>query len=332
MITLNQPLKEISYSPAMPFWKTNLSQDHVLSNNRLNPVIEKTGVEMEGFYFQGKPVGAISDASLGHNGYVINDFPQDRITEEGNFWESRPLRPKNIEAMVRFMNQNYPDKVNSKCGMHTHIGFHSVHQYGLCMSLEHEKFMLQVWKNWSLRNLKDDPYNRRLVMERIEKSNRYCIKQTPINWEYSLSEPKPYVTKGFGGLGIVEGNDYHESYGHFLKLPQTYCQMEASYGSYDVHSDWSGESKFVSINADWKKFADNRKFNPDKMGSLEYRILPALTNKRLAVSLFIETVGAIWMYVNSSYAQNRMKDFSYSNEVDIIVNETTKSSTVELTV
>lgn len=119
--------------------------------------INRFGVELEGAWNDkpkmGKPDGSLK---LNYNGYI---------------GEVATKPYKNFSCAKKFINNNYPVKIDESCGYHIHLSTKNENDYEL---LTHPKFysdfinFLKTLNKVSLRNYE--------LMDRINGKNTYCRK------------------------------------------------------------------------------------------------------------------------------------------------------------
>lgn len=82
---------------------------------------------------------------------------------------SRPY--KRLPALMRFMDDLYPDHVNHTCGMHVHASFNLV-DYGTLMTPHFYFYFLLRWQSWGQRlNIRSTEF-----WSRLKGENNYCLR------------------------------------------------------------------------------------------------------------------------------------------------------------
>ena len=121
--------------------------------------IKKIGIEFEGGWYE-EPAHLKSDAS-------VEDI---RSCEFQGEVASPKLSP---EAWLDWAKSNYPDEVNSTCGLHVHVSFKNNRAYATLMEPEFYEKFLEFWNAWGTRKaiIPETPFWRRL-----RGDNRFCKK------------------------------------------------------------------------------------------------------------------------------------------------------------
>ena len=143
------------------------------------PKINLIGVELEGGWHE-KPekYPIIHDGSVGVNARYYGEIP------------SPPMKPN---AIVKFIDECYPDVVNSSCGFHVHISTKSSKDYGALMTeafyLDFVKWAKALGKKMKL-DLNHEFYKR---LEDRNGYSTYCRKGVPNFMEQVVATGKQGV-------------------------------------------------------------------------------------------------------------------------------------------
>ena len=110
------------------------------------------GVEIEGGWLV-PPHGMYHDGSVSNN--VTPQCPHDGDYDCG----CRPAKgeihsePISQEALEKWVDNNYPDKMDSSCGIHVHISTNGNHlSYGKLMSKKFWNYYLKRYQEWGITN------------------------------------------------------------------------------------------------------------------------------------------------------------------------------------
>ena len=293
---------------------SNSTQASVIDLNNITNTIYKTGIELEGFFKkQGRerrPQGFKGDPSVDYDG--DGDFrskysslrSRDVVENYSSYWEGEVVRePKTITESYRFMNSAYPDRANSSCGMHVHLSFNNPLDQCWLMESEFENYLLSTLKHWADRNLSGDSYNKALLLHRLE-GHHYCRRMQNLNFSYLRKV-------GLGKKHSVYSGNEMDYVIEQLKLPSTNVQLEQQGNSRlgvnrpNRHVDWDGSDKYLITNANLYKFGSTQGFQKNRLGTIEFRVLPAFDSKQLAVKIYTELVGCVIKYLNSQYIKDK---------------------------
>lgn len=134
--------------------------------------VNRIGIEIEGLWYQTRiPSNPLKDVSvqftpgelqIGPDQFISNHF----IGETA----SMPLVWENVKPWI---DKNYPDKVNTTCGLHVHISVKSDSDYIRLMDPEFERFFLIRMEEFgkSMKYPQDHPF-----WCRLKGSNPFCAK------------------------------------------------------------------------------------------------------------------------------------------------------------
>lgn len=145
------------------------------------PNIHMVGVEMEGGWFPDNvPDDLKSDCSVQVNDDGDGDFCEDCDQYNcgcGNS-EDRYHNGEYVtdpiskwDYLVGEMKNNYPDKVNSTCGLHVHISVPSTRAYEALMSERFYNFLKKSLRVWGKKNNIPSSDN---FWHRLAGKNQYC--------------------------------------------------------------------------------------------------------------------------------------------------------------
>lgn len=145
--------------------------------------INRVGIELEGAWHIDTAKRRLKeDGSVG----VSCDCSPCRRVENGEK-ASRTLLPV-TKSIKTFVETNYPDHVNSSCGMHVHVSFKKDSDYARLMEPAFNQYFKHELNAWGHRaNIKNTAF-----WERLEGSNTFC-KDEFIPQQQFLQTSKRYT-------------------------------------------------------------------------------------------------------------------------------------------
>lgn len=128
--------------------------------------INLVGVELEGGWKIAPPSKVHSDISV-HVEDQVGDVPYQAAGEVSS-------EPMNLEKLSEWVYKNYPDYMNSSCGLHVHVSLKSNTDYIKLMSRDFQSYFLKKMEEWGKKTGLSD---RHLFWARLLGYNNFCRKQ-----------------------------------------------------------------------------------------------------------------------------------------------------------
>lgn len=93
--------------------------------------------------------------------------------QAGAFTGELSSPPMAIEEMEAYVLANYPDHVDTSCGMHVHMSFTDEADYSRLMYPDFWDYFQESWAKWAPENL----HPKSKFWDRFAGNNRYCLKE-----------------------------------------------------------------------------------------------------------------------------------------------------------
>jgi hypothetical protein len=140
------------------------------------PQINMVGVEMEGGWDPDNPTcdDIKSDCSVQVNDHDDDDYDEDDDGYSHGRYKNGEYVTSPIskwQTLVNEMKDNYPDKVNSTCGLHVHVSVPTIPAYEALMNERFYNFLKKSLRVWGKKNNIPSHHN---FWHRLKGNNQYC--------------------------------------------------------------------------------------------------------------------------------------------------------------
>ena len=134
--------------------------------------INKIGIELEGYWHK-KPNSAKADGSV--HASCPGDTCQHVInggSEYSGYRGELASRPILIRSLDKWIDTNYPDHVDSSCGLHVHMSLTNQGDYARLTYPDFWDYFLDSWEQWG----EDNDITNKNFWSRLAGNNAYCYR------------------------------------------------------------------------------------------------------------------------------------------------------------
>jgi len=110
-----------------------------------------------------------NDCGCGDLGCEICYTYDGTVEEAGLIGETRSNPITKVQDLIVYVNDNYPDKTNSTCGLHIHISLKQKNYYSLLMSSKFNTYFKKMIVEYADKNITNKHF-----WNRLEGSNTFC--------------------------------------------------------------------------------------------------------------------------------------------------------------